>query len=168
MSVLLLNASYEALGFVSWKRAIVLVLTDRAELVERDDDRDIHSAGGETFPFPVVVRLLAMIRGHRRGSPAPFNRHNLELRDSGCCQVAGCNRKGSTIDHVVPRSRGGTSSWSNCVLMCRQHNGIKGDCSLERLGWTLKKRPVAPPSTLIISHRAAARPEWERWVGVAA
>lgn len=164
MSVLLLNASYEALGFVSWQRAIVLVLSDRAELVEQEPDRVIRSAGGDSYPFPVVVRLVSMVRNIRRGSTAPFNRHNLELRDGGTCQVKGCSAKGSTVDHLLPRSLGGTTSWRNCVLMCRHHNGAKGDTTLDKLGWKLKRQPHEPTATLVLASRAARRPEWGRWV----
>lgn len=164
MSVLLLNASYEALGFVSWKRAIVLVLTDRAELVEQEPDRVIRSAGGNSYPFPVVVRLVAMVRNVRRGKPAPFNRRNLDLRDSGACQVKGCSSKGATVDHLLPRSHGGDSNWHNCVLMCHHHNGAKGDKTLEQLGWRLKQKPHAPAATLVLATRAASRPEWGRWI----
>jgi 5-methylcytosine-specific restriction endonuclease McrA len=79
--------------------------------------------------------------------------------------VAGCEERGSTIDHVMPRSRGGDTSWENCVLMCQAHNSRKGDRSLEQLGWTLKQRPLAPAGTILVS--PARRDEWAHWVAPA-
>lgn len=163
MSVLLLNASYEPLTTVSWKRAMSLVLTGRAELVEQDADRTIRSAGGTEFPFPQVVRLIQMITfaGMRSKDAPRFSKKALGVRDNRECQVADCDDHGSTIDHVVPRSRGGDTSWENCVLMCLEHNSRKGDRSLDELGWALKQAPVAPIGSIVF---VAARPEWDAWL----
>jgi len=166
MSVLLLNASYEPLTTVSWKRAMTLVLTGRAELVEQDGDRVVRSAGGTEFPLPNVVRLMKMVSfaGMRSTESPRFSKKALNARDNRECQVAGCDEFGSTIDHVTPRSRGGETSWENCVLMCLAHNGAKGDRTLDQLGWTLKKDPVAPRGSIIA---LTARPEWGAWVAPA-
>ncbi len=163
MSVLLLNASYEPLTIVSWKRAMTLVLTGRAELVEQDGDRVVRSAGGAEFPFPQVVRLIQMISfaGMRSNESPRFSKKGLSARDNRECQVSGCDDHGSTVDHVTPRSRGGDTSWENCVLMCLEHNGVKGDRSLEQLGWALKQTPVAPTSSIVM---LTARPEWDAWL----
>jgi len=165
MSVLLLNASYEPLTTVSWKRAITLVLTGRAELVEQDGDRVIRSAGGTEFPLPQVVRLMKMISfpGMRMSDGPRFSKKALSARDNRECQVVECDERGSTVDHVIPRSRGGDSSWENCVLMCLDHNSLKGDRSLDQLGWALKQAPVAPKSSIVL---AAARPEWDEWLAM--
>lgn len=146
MSVLLLNATYEPLTVVSWKRALTLVIGGKAEMVEQDADRVVNSAGGAVFPLPQVVRLVQMVSfaGMRdRGTPR-FSKGGLVARDSGRCQVATCDERGTTVDHVTPRSRGGATSWENCVLMCRRHNGRKGDRLLAELGWTLRRRPRRP------------------------
>lgn len=163
MSVLLLNASYEPLATVSWKRAMTLVLTGRAELVEQDGDRTVRSAGGQEFPLPNVVRLMRMISfaGMRSKEAARFSKKALSARDNRECQVVDCDETGTTIDHVTPRSRGGETSWSNCVLMCLEHNGAKGDRTLSELGWTLKQDPVAPTASVVM---LTARPEWDAWV----
>lgn len=163
MSVLLLNASYEPLTTVSWKRAMTLVLTGRAELVEQDGDRVVRSAGGTEFPFPNVVRLMKMISfaGMRSTDGPRFSKKRLNVRDNRECQVVDCNERGSTVDHVIPRSRGGDSSWENCVLMCLDHNSLKGDSSLEQLGWALKQVPAAPNGSIAF---VTARPEWDVWL----
>ncbi len=163
MSVLLLNASYEPLTIVSWKRAMTLMLTGRAELVEQDGDRTVRSAGGTEFPYPNVVRLMQMVSfaGMRTTETPRFSKKGLNARDNRECQVAQCDERGSTVDHVIPRSRGGSSSWENCVLMCQEHNGAKGDRTLDQLGWTLKKAPVAPKGAIVL---VTARPGWEAWL----
>jgi len=168
MSVLLLNASYEPLTIVSWKRAMTLVISGRAEMVEQAGDRIVRSTGGDEFPVPQVVRLMQMVtfagmRAHR--SPR-FSKSALNARDDRRCQVAKCGERGTTVDHIVPRSRGGETSWENCVLMCFDHNQRKGDKMLDALGWKLKKRPVAPIGALVVS--PARSSEWSRWLPASA
>lgn len=163
MSVLVLNASYEPLTFVSWQRAVALMVTGRGELLEQDGDRVVRSSGGLELPWPAVVRLVSMVRT-RRGARVPLTRQYLLARDGRCCQVVGCQRRGDTIDHLVPRSRGGSHAWINVVLMCGRHNSIKGDQTLDELGWALKRQPTEPTRIMILTTRARTRAEWERWV----
>jgi len=164
MSVLLLNASYEPLTVVSWKRAVTLVISGRAEMVEQAGDRIIRSAGGAEFPMPHVVRLMQMVNfaGMRAHRSPRFSKSALMARDDRRCQVAKCEDRGSTVDHLVPRSRGGDTSWENCVLMCPTHNSNKGDKLLAELGWKLKKRPAAPVGALVLT--PARHSAWSRWV----
>lgn len=167
MSVLLLNASYEPLAVVSWKRAMTLVLAERAEMVEQEGDRVIRSAGGAEYPCPLVIRLMKMVSfaGMRGGGRTPrLSRSGLAVRDARECQVSGCDERGSTVDHIVPRSRGGETSWLNCVLMCQSHNSRKSNRLLSDLGWQLKKRPHAP--TGIIMLHEARHPSWAQWAPV--
>ena len=162
MSVLLLNASYEPLTVVSWKRAMTLVISGRAEMVAQADGRVVRSAGGAEFALPQVVRLMKMVTfaGMRSRSPR-FSKSALAVRDQRQCQVATCDEYGATVDHVIPRSQGGDTSWENCVLMCAMHNSRKGDKSLDDLGWKLKKRPVAPAGVLVLTPaRSSAWSEW--------
>jgi len=123
----------------------------------------IRSAGGAEFPFPQVVRLMQMVsfKGMREGS-APFTRAGLRVRDNARCQVSDCSAAGETVDHVLPRSKGGGNSWENCVLMCRDHNARKGDRTLRELGWTLKRVPAAPVGVIALLPKM--RPEWAAWV----
>lgn len=164
VTVLVLNASYEPLVVVSWKRAITLVLAERAEVVEHHENQVIRSAGGLEFPMPHVVRLMTMVRfsGMRDRSEPRFSKIGLHHRDGCMCQVAGCAERGTTTDHLIPRSRGGETSWENCVLMCQRHNSHKGDRSLEDLNWNLKRRPTVP--CRVVMTPPGARPEWARWL----
>ncbi len=141
MSVLLLNATYEPMRVLPLRRALALVLAGKAEMVKAGDG-EIRSAS-DSFPVPAVIRLLYFVKLPFTGK-VPLNRRALSVRDEGCCQVAGCRRSGATVDHVVPRSRGGDHRWENVVLMCRQHNKAKSDRLLSELGWELKRQPKAP------------------------
>ncbi len=164
MSVLLLNASYEPLTLVSWKRAMALVISGRAEMVEQAGDSVVRSAGGAEFPLPHVVRLMTMVTfaGMRERRSQRFSKSALSARDDHRCQVTKCDERGSTIDHLVPRSRGGETSWENCVLMCPAHNSRKGDKLLGELGWKLERRPSAPVGAIMLT--PARSSEWSRWV----
>lgn len=168
MSVLLLNASYEPMRVISWQRAICLQLAERADLVESVPDRLLRTAGGLEFPFPSVVRLKTMaVIPFRRGS-APVTRKGITMRDAGQCQKAGCDRRGSTMDHLIPRSRGGSHSWLNVVLMCAEHNNKKGDRTLDELGWSLKRTPTVPRHQTVHLDRTAVDPQWEQWLDLSA
>ena len=167
VSVLLLNASYEPLRVITWQRAICLQLSDRADMVESVEDRVLRSSGGAEFPFPAVLRLREMaVIPFRRDGP-PITRRGLVARDQGLCQKSGCNRKGATMDHVVPRSRGGSHSWKNVVLMCAEHNNAKSDRTLEELGWSLKCTPHTPALETVLLDRARILPQWRPWLSAA-
>ena len=87
---------------------------------------------------------------------APLSRRAIQARDGKVCQVVGCRRVGQTIDHIVPRSRGGTHEWTNVTLMCVRHNSQKGARLLPELGWTLKSEPAAPGRAGAAGARRAA------------
>ncbi len=153
MTVLLLNASFEPLRVITVRRALGLVIAAKADLIVPLEDQVIRSTGGATFEVPAVVRLRRMVRVPFQAT-APLSRRAIQTRDAHRCQVTGCSRKGQTIDHVVPRSRGGTHEWTNVVMMCVRHNSQKGDRSLDELGWSLKCEPEAPRGALILLSRA--------------
>jgi 5-methylcytosine-specific restriction endonuclease McrA len=164
MPVLLLNASYEPLRVISWQRAICLQLSDRADLVEQIDDRTLRTSGGSEFPFPAVVRLREMVVIPFRRGAAPITRRALTYRDFGACQKTGCNRRGSTTDHLLPRSRGGQHTWHNVVLMCAEHNNAKSNRTIDELGWTLKAKPMVPTYENLYLDRTQILPQWRQWL----
>lgn len=162
MTVLLLNASFEPLRVVTVRRGLGLVLAGKADLIVPVDGEYVRSTGGEKFQVPAVIRLRRMVRVPFQAT-APLSRRALLARDGHRCQVAGCNRIGQTVDHVVPRSRGGAHEWSNVTLMCVRHNSQKGDRLLSELGWRLASEPRAPRGALVLLARAglqAPHPEW--------
>ncbi len=164
--VLLLNATFEPLAVVTAKRAVVLMLSGKAECVEAAVGMAFHSAS-LTLPAPSVMRLSRYVRVPYRRA-VPMTRSGVLRRDGRRC--AYCAKRADTIDHVVPRSRGGTHSWENCVAACKSCNSRKADRLLEELGWSLGFTPKPP-------HRAAGgvlvlavepHPAWEPWLGAAA
>ena len=138
-STLLLNASFEPLCIISARRALVLVLADKADVIS--ESPDAFRSTRVTVAAPSVIRLRYFVKVPYRAA-LPLNRRNLAGRDGGRCQY--CGDKGSTIDHVTPRSRGGAHSWDNVVLACLPCNSRKGDRLLTELGWTLPSPPRAP------------------------
>lgn len=165
MSVLLLNASYEPLRVISWQRAICLQLADRADVIEAVEGRALRTSGGAEFAFPSVIRLREMVVVPFRRGAAPITRRALVARDRGECQKVGCNKRGGTMDHLIPKSRGGQHTWHNVVLMCGEHNNTKSDRTLEELGWELKKAPRAPSHADLALDRSNANPQWRQWLG---
>ncbi len=139
-STLVLNATYEPLGVVPITRAVVLVLAERAIVVEAGEGA-LHSER-LTIPMPSVVRLTRFVRVPYRRA-VPLTRRGVFLRDGDRC--AYCQSRAETLDHVVPRSRGGRHEWDNVVAACRPCNHRKADRLLRELGWTLPFAP-RPPS----------------------
>ncbi len=138
-NVLVLNASYEPLSIVSFRRATCLVLDDKAEIIEHDGS--VLRSPSVTLPVPSVVRLRYMVRVARRRQ-AVLSRRAVFARDDHTCQY--CGGPADSIDHVLPRSRGGGHDWENLVAACRRCNLAKRDRTPEEAGMRLR-RPGGPP-----------------------
>ncbi len=136
---LVLNASFEPLGVVAARRAIVLVMASKAISIE-DTDGVFHSAR-HSIAMPAVIRLTRFVRVPHRGA-VPLTRRALFARDGGLC--AYCGRTATSVDHVVPRSRGGRHEWENVVAACSRCNRVKGDRTVGDLGWRLRLTPRCP------------------------
>jgi 5-methylcytosine-specific restriction endonuclease McrA len=157
MRTLVLNAGYEPLGVVSFKRALILGLNQKATVISGDEEKQVHSARG-SYALPRVILLSRYVRvPHSR--KVPLSRRGVLRRDGNQC--AYCKRAANTIDHVQPKSRGGLDTWENLVACCLRCNNIKGDKTLHELGWEL---PITPrmPSGLAWTIRGAdsVDPEW--------
>jgi 5-methylcytosine-specific restriction endonuclease McrA len=166
--VLLLNASYEALGTIGVPRAVCLIWKGSAEMVEPDGGRVLRSQHFE-FAAPSVVRLTHYIdvRGRQRRSSS--KRTRILARDRYRCQY--CGTKGTafdlTIDHILPGSRGGTTSPENLVAACLPCNQRKGDRTPEEARMPLLKNPAALVYGIdrqILCHQAETRPEWRKYL----
>jgi 5-methylcytosine-specific restriction endonuclease McrA len=165
MRTLVLNAGYEPLGVVSFRRAIMLVLNQKATILEQNDELKVRSATGE-YELPSVILLSRYVRvpGSRN---IPVSRRGVLRRDSNRC--AYCSKSATTIDHVQPKSRGGTDSWENLVACCLRCNNKKGDKTLAEIGWTLSVTPRMPHGTSWIVRGADhAEPEWQSYLQIAA
>jgi len=157
--VLLLNITYEPLTTVGLHRAVCLVLGEKADVVHADaGGMQLHSATTR-LPAPSVIRLRRYVRIPHR-SRVPLTRAALMRRDNYLC--AYCGTKADTIDHVVPRSRGGPHAWENCVASCTRCNHRKADRLIEELGWTLPRLPAAPrgPHWRLIGAADDGDPQW--------
>jgi len=157
--VLVLNASYEPLNVTSVRRAHVLVFKGKAEVIE-ELDQPLHSAT-DTYPWPHVIRLVAYVR-MPRAVQRKISRRALFARDSWRCVYCGTTSGRLTLDHVVPRSRGGDSVWENVVTSCAPCNLRKGNRSLEESGLELHARPKAPAPVLFIRLAAPRIPSGRR------
>jgi 5-methylcytosine-specific restriction endonuclease McrA len=160
--VLVLNASYEPLNVCTVRRAVVLVLKEKAELVETGNRR-LHSES-ITFPHPVVIRLVTYVRVPREGGRRKITRRAVFARDSWTCQYCG-RTSHLTVDHVVPRSRGGTSIWENIVTSCAPCNRRKGNRTPREVDMHPRHKPRAPgPTVFIRVAMPAVPPAWQQYL----
>lgn len=139
-AVLVLNQNYEPLNVCNVRRALVLVIGGRAEILEA---RAHHLASASAvFPAPSVIRLMYMIRRPR--PRVKLTRREIFIRDGFTCQY--CERQASdlTIDHVIPRSRGGQHVWDNVVSACKTCNHRKGGKSIAEARMSLRTQPFEP------------------------
>jgi 5-methylcytosine-specific restriction endonuclease McrA len=141
--VLVLNATYEPLSIISVRRAVILLLKEKAELIEAASER-LH-AECTSLPVPLVIRLVYYVRIPRQVTMVP-TRNGVLLRDNFTCQYCGATpgRAWLTLDHLLPRSRGGETAWDNVVACCRPCNARKGDHTPEEAGMALRRRPSRP------------------------
>ena len=158
---LVLNASYEPLCVVATRRALVLVIDEKAELVAGTGTL-FHSAR-QAFDEPSVVRLLTYIKVPYRAQVA-LNRRAVFLRDGHRCQYCGAGAE--NIDHVIPRSRGGRHAWDNVVAACRPCNARKEDRLLSELSHMRLRRQPRPPAGRVwmLLAMGGVRPEWEEYL----
>lgn len=153
--VLVLSTGYEPLFKTCWKRAISAVLSGRAEIVEKHDVLWIGTPAGK-IECPTKVRFVtgfiaAKLRASIDYKNAKPSKKALWHRDLGECQY--CSKSvtisNATIDHVVPKSRGGGHTWENLVIACSKCNGKKGSRLLEECSMRLRTRP-GPPKDIFL------------------
>lgn len=165
--VLVLNASYEPLSLVSLRRAVVLIMREKAEPIAATSQR-LHSAS-LSMAAPLVIRLVNYVRlPHRK---VPPTRAAIMLRDAHSCQYCGAtpSRGNLTVDHVMPRSRGGPHHWHNLVAACKTCNQKKGSSTPEEALMKLRRKPFEPSyvSLVLLSNPVAAA-RWEQLMGLQA
>ncbi len=162
-SALVLNATFEPLSIVSARRAVWLVLSEKAEIIE-DDGSEVHSVS-ISIPGPLVIRLryLVKVPYHRRTA---LSRRAVFARDDHRCQY--CGGTADSIDHVMPRSRGGMHVWENVTAACRGCNLRKRDRTPEEAGMRLSTRPHAPRELAWIAVSVGRVPDaWKQYLAVA-
>jgi 5-methylcytosine-specific restriction endonuclease McrA len=143
-------------------RAVVLVLSGKAVIQESTDD--VMHSERLALPVPTVVRLARFVRVPYRRE-VPLTRRAVLERDAHAC--AYCGTKADTIDHVRPRSRGGSHVWTNVVAACARCNHRKGDRLLAELGWHLRSAPVQPtPTVAVVMGWTLREPSWAQYLGL--
>jgi 5-methylcytosine-specific restriction endonuclease McrA len=135
--VSLLNASYEPLGQVSFKHAVRMLFREVALVEEQQGERMIGP-----HPWPRVIRLVRYVRAHWLHRPAGYSRAGVLVRDRHTCVY--CGRHATTVDHVLPQSRGGASTWLNAVAACAPCNHRKANRTPAEAGLRLRSTPYAP------------------------
>jgi 5-methylcytosine-specific restriction endonuclease McrA len=158
---LVLNATYEPLGVVAGRRAVVLALDGKADVLEASGE-ELHAAH-ITVPVPSVIRLRYVVRVPYRAHTS-MSRRAVFVRDRHECQY--CGSRADSIDHIIPRSRGGTHHWDNVVAACRPCNLRKADRLLPETSMRLLRRPSQPwPFTWLAVTAGEVPPTWQPYLG---
>jgi 5-methylcytosine-specific restriction endonuclease McrA len=160
-ATLLLSQSYEPIKIISWQRAITLLFLGKVEVVE-EYAHDVRSVT-IVIKIPAVVRLLRAFRRHHK--PVKFSRVNIYARDGYTCQYCGVRLAVSelTYDHVVPRSQGGATDWTNIVTCCHECNRVKGGRTPRQAGMQLRAAPVQPNWVPAVVIRVSLRSVPDAW-----
>lgn len=162
-SALVLNATYEPLSVVSARRAVCLVLCEKAEIIE-DEGVPVRSER-MNIPAPTVIRLRYMVKVPFHRSTA-LSRRAVFARDNHQC--AYCGGHADSIDHVIPRSRGGKHTWDNVIAACRSCNLRKRDRTPEEAGMALSVLPLAPRELSWITFAVGRVPDaWKPYLAQA-
>ena len=164
--VLVLNATFEPINVCTVRRATVLLLKEKAEVIERGDT-ELHWARG-ALPRPHVIRLVTYVRVPRDPHRRKITRRAVFARDGWACQYCGA-RANLTVDHVIPRSKGGLSTWDNIVASCAPCNRRKGDHLPHKVGMHPRQAPRVPhPQVFIHVASPTIPPAWRQWLPEAA
>ena len=145
--MLVLNATYEPINVCTVRRAVVLLLKEKAEVVEQTE-RQLHSANS-TLTRPAVIRLVTYVKVPRDTHRRKITRRAVFARDDWTCQYCGA-RSNLTVDHVIPRSKGGPSSWENIVASCAPCNRRKGDRTPAQANMHPHRAPRQPRAEIFI------------------
>lgn len=157
-----MNATFEPINVCTVRRAVVLLLKDKAEVIEHGDWQ-LHSAT-HTIAGPVVIRLVTYVRIPRGTHRRKITRRAVFARDNWTCQYCG-SRSSLTVDHVVPRSKGGLSSWENIVASCAPCNRRKGNALPRQAGMRLLRQPRTPSAHVFIQVASPSIPAaWQAYL----
>lgn len=157
--VLVLDNSYMPKGVIDVERAITLVVTNKASIVNDVSDKKIRTINKE-FLFPDIIKLNRFIKGSYKRVPPSKN--NIFIRDEYSCVYCGKRNIDLTLDHVIPVSKGGKNTWDNLVTACKSCNSKKGDRTPEEAEMTMIREIIKPNIFLII--KGYRRDSWNNYV----
>jgi 5-methylcytosine-specific restriction endonuclease McrA len=164
--VLVLNATYEPINVCTVRRAVVLMLKEKAELVEHADWR--LRSESSSVARPVVIRLVSYVRVPRDAHRRKITRRAVFARDGWACQYCGSSSN-LTVDHVIPRSKGGSSNWENIVASCAPCNRRKGDRLPRQANMHPRRTPSTPRAEIFIQVASPTIPAaWRAYLPAAA
>jgi 5-methylcytosine-specific restriction endonuclease McrA len=160
--VLVLNANFEPLNICTTRRAVGLMMTGKAEMLV--NGRGVIKSASSVFPRPSIVRLSYMV--HRPRPRVKLSKREIFRRDNFTCQYCGTRTGGLTIDHVVPRHRGGQHSWTNLVAACPACNRRKGGRTPMEAQMPLRKQPKEPTASAeyLYGQMAKTHIEWDDYI----
>jgi len=141
--VILLNSDYSFINFITWKRAVRLMVKGKVEVIKESNKFIENAEKTYNLIIPKVLRLVKLIRSIYR-SKVPFSKKNIFVRDKFVCQYCGKVTNKPTMDHVIPKAQGGKSSFENCVCACKPCNGKKDRYTPREAKMFLKKQPYTP------------------------
>lgn len=161
-NVLILNQNYEPLTVCSVKRAVVMMLLGKVEMIETLDGHCLHSVSS-TIRVPSVVRLGMYIKAPRKR--IFLSRKNIIKRDGHRCMYCGRSEGSMTVDHVIPKHMGGRDTWENLVCACTKCNNRKGDRTPEQANMILTKKPKKPNHLMFIQRFIGISDDnWKRYL----
>lgn len=141
--VILLNSDYSFLNTVNWKKAMCLIAKGKVEIVKASKKIIKSAENAWEMVVPKVLRLVKLVRTIYK-TRVPFSKKNVLYRDEFTCQYCGKKKQRLTIDHVIPKSKGGRSNFENCVASCKPCNNKKGNRLPSEAKMGLPKRPIQP------------------------
>lgn len=162
---LLLDSNYLAISVLSWRRAVKLISVEKAEPVETEGEPVKIRCVNGYFSIPSVLRLKNKIPWRSIGYQFKFNRRSMLIRDNYACQYCGKKvGKNASIDHILPKSRGGKTNFINCVTCCRDCNNWKDNKTPKEAGMRLIKKPKNPTFWSFYRHRMKCPKEWAAFI----
>ena len=158
--VLLLNNSYEPISVITAKKAVIMYFLDKVDVVKKS--KIVINSLYLKFNIPEVIKLKNYI--YIKHSKIPLTRKNILKRDNNTCQYCGKNKSEITIDHILPKDKGGNDSWSNLVVACKRCNMIKGNYLLKDIDMQLIRKPFEPTKIIYLQNVGKNNKSWHPYL----
>ena len=158
--VLLLNNSYEPISVITAKKAIIMYFLDKVDVVKKS--KIVINSLYLKFNIPEVIKLKNYI--YIKHSKIPLTRKNILKRDNNTCQYCGKNKSEITIDHILPKDKGGNDSWNNLVVACKRCNMIKGNYLLKDIDMQLIRKPFEPTKIIYLQNVGKNNKSWHPYL----
>ena len=158
--VLLLNNSYEPISIITAKKAVIMYFLDKVDVVKKS--KIVINSLYLKFNIPEVIKLKNYI--YIKHSKIPLTRKNILKRDNNTCQYCGKNKSEITIDHILPKDKGGNDSWSNLVVACKRCNMIKGNYLLKDIDMQLIRKPFEPTKIIYLQNVGKNNKSWHPYL----